>query len=37
MKEKIQNACLEILPNIKHCPYLECPELLVEKVKEFLL
>ena len=36
MKDKIPGAELEIIPNIKHNPHLEAPELLVEKVLSFI-
>lgn len=35
MKEKIPNSRLEILENIKHCPYLEDPKLLAQAVVKF--
>lgn len=36
MKEKIAGAKLEIIPNIKHNPHFEAPEILVEKILNFL-
>lgn len=35
-KEKINNSELVILPKIGHSPHLEAPEILVEKIIEFL-
>lgn len=36
MKEKIKNSELEILENIKHTPYTECPEKLANSIIRFI-
>lgn len=36
MKEKIPGANLEIIPNIKHNPQTEAPEILAEKIIQFI-
>ena len=36
MKEKISKAELQIIPNVKHNPHREAPEVLAEKIKEFI-
>ncbi|MDD4990522.1 MAG: alpha/beta hydrolase [Candidatus Pacebacteria bacterium] len=36
MKEKIKNSYLEIIDNIGHTPHLECPEILAQKIKNFI-
>lgn len=36
MKEKIIGATLEIIPNVKHNPHAEAPEILVEKVLNYI-
>ena len=36
MKEKIPGAKLEIIPNVKHNPHFEAPEILAEKILNFL-
>lgn len=36
IKEKIPGAKLEIIPNVKHNPHKEAPEVLVQKILEFL-
>jgi len=36
MNKKIKNSKLEILKNIQHLPYLESPELLSEKITDFI-
>ena len=36
MKEKIPGAQLHIIPNVKHNPHREAPEILVEKIVEFV-
>lgn len=36
IKEKIPGAEIEIMSNIKHSPHLEAPEILVEKVLNFI-
>ncbi len=36
MKEKISNSELIVLEGVGHAPYLECPELLSEKILTFL-
>ncbi|MBZ1345375.1 MAG: alpha/beta hydrolase [Candidatus Nealsonbacteria bacterium] len=36
MKEKIPGVKLEIVPNVKHNPHREAPEILVEKILQFL-
>lgn len=36
MKEKIENSQLKILKNISHVPHLENPQILAQKIKEFI-
>ncbi len=36
MKEKIPGAKLEIIPNVKHNPHREAPEILAKKIVEFI-
>jgi pimeloyl-ACP methyl ester carboxylesterase len=36
MERKIKNSTLEILKNVGHTPYLENPQILAQKIKEFL-
>lgn len=36
MKEKIAGAKLEIIPNVKHNPHFEAPEILAEKILNFI-
>ena len=36
IKEKISNSTLEILPRINHNPHSEAPEILVEKILNFI-
>ena len=36
MKEKIPGAKLEIIPNVTHNPHREAPELLVEKIIQYI-
>ena len=36
MKEKISGVELEIIPNVKHNPHREAPEILSEKVLNFI-
>ncbi|MFH1780554.1 MAG: alpha/beta hydrolase [Candidatus Nealsonbacteria bacterium] len=36
IKERIVGSKIEIMPNVKHCPYLEAPEILVEKIVNFI-
>ncbi len=35
-EEEIENSELEILPKIGHSPHLEVPEILAQKIIEFL-
>jgi len=36
IKDKIPGAKLEIIPNIEHAPYLKVPEILAEKILNFI-
>jgi pimeloyl-ACP methyl ester carboxylesterase len=36
MKQKIKNSQLEIFEDMKHTPYLECPEKLAESIIKFI-
>jgi len=36
MKEKIENARMEILKGIGHIPHLDCPEILAKKILDFI-
>ncbi|MCD6550398.1 alpha/beta hydrolase [bacterium] len=36
MKEKIPDAELEVLESVGHAPYLECPEILAERIIRFI-